>query len=71
MLWKPMPQRPACARKMHLSRTRSDVHSWAYYLILFTIDEAQSKVWVIGLRHGSRLPRPDDLPDERPRDERP
>jgi mRNA-degrading endonuclease RelE of RelBE toxin-antitoxin system len=31
------------------------------YLILFTIDEPASTVWVIGFRHGSRLPRPGDL----------
>jgi hypothetical protein len=31
------------------------------YLILFTIDEAAAKVWVIGFRHGSRLPRPEEL----------
>jgi mRNA-degrading endonuclease RelE of RelBE toxin-antitoxin system len=32
------------------------------YLILFTIDEPAKKVWVIGFRHGSRLPRPLDIP---------
>ncbi len=31
------------------------------YLILFTIDQAASTVWVIGFRRGSRLPRPDAL----------
>ena|ERR1700722_17114466 len=39
------------------------------YLILFTIDDHSRKVWVIGFRHGSRLPRPVDLPDKRPNDE--
>jgi toxin ParE1/3/4 len=32
------------------------------YLLLFTIDAESRKVWVIGFRHGSRLPRPGDLP---------
>jgi toxin ParE1/3/4 len=36
------------------------------YLVLFTIDEPARKVWVIGFRHGSRLPRPNDLPDAPP-----
>ena len=36
------------------------------YLILFTINEDAHKVWVIGFRHGSRLPRPDDLPNAPP-----
>ena len=35
------------------------------YLVLFTIDEGAYKVWVIGFRHGRRLPRPDALPDAR------
>lgn len=38
------------------------------YLILFTIDEPMHKVWVIGFRHGSRLPRPDELPHSPPAD---
>jgi toxin ParE1/3/4 len=41
------------------------------YLILFTIDEDNRKVWVIGFRHCSRLPRPDDLPNEQPERENP
>jgi hypothetical protein len=32
------------------------------YMILFTIDEDEGKVWVIGFRHGQRLPHPGDLP---------
>lgn len=36
------------------------------YLVLFTIDESNAKVWVIGFRHGSRRPRPQDLPDAPP-----
>ena len=39
------------------------------YLILFTIDESAHKVWVVGFRHGNRLPRPNDLPDAAPRNE--
>ena len=38
------------------------------YQVLFTVDEAAGKVWVIGFRHGSRLPRPDQLPDEPPKE---
>ena len=34
-------------------------------LLLFTIDEDQRKGWVVGLRHGHRLPRPQDLPENR------
>jgi ParE toxin of type II toxin-antitoxin system, parDE len=36
------------------------------HLVLFTIDEAAGKVWVVGFRHGARLPRPNDLPDVSP-----
>lgn len=36
------------------------------YLILFTIVEVDLTVIVIGFRHGSRLPRPDDLPEAQP-----
>jgi plasmid stabilization system protein ParE len=36
------------------------------YLLLFTIVEKDRTVIVIGLRHGSQLPRPDELPDEVP-----
>ena len=36
------------------------------YLVLFTINEEDRKVWVLGVRHGHRLPRPDDLPDTQP-----
>ena len=32
------------------------------HLLLFTIDDEQRKVWILGLRHGARLPRPQDLP---------
>jgi len=31
------------------------------HLILFTIDDDHRKVWIVGLRHGHRLPRPQDL----------
>lgn len=34
--------------------------------ILFTIDDESRTVYVIGCRHGMRLPRPDDLPDDAP-----
>lgn len=34
------------------------------HLLLFTVDEDQRKVWVIGLRHGHRLPRREDLPED-------
>lgn len=32
------------------------------HLLLFAVDEALRTVWVVGLRHGHRLPRPPDLP---------
>lgn len=32
------------------------------HLLLFTVDDDQRKVWIIGLRHGHRLPRPGELP---------
>lgn len=32
------------------------------YLILFTVDEINATVYVVGLRHGARLPRPGELP---------
>jgi len=35
------------------------------HLLLFTIDDGERKVWVVGLRHGRRLPRPQDLPEDR------
>lgn len=31
------------------------------HLLLFTIDDESQAVFVLGLRHGRRLPRPDDL----------
>lgn len=31
-------------------------------LLLFAVDGRRSKVWIIGLRHAHRLPRPGDLP---------
>jgi plasmid stabilization system protein ParE len=36
------------------------------YFLLFTIVEKDQTVWVIGFRHGSRLPHPDELPDVEP-----
>ena len=38
------------------------------YLLVFTVDDESSRVWVIGFRHGAMLPRPDDLPDDVPRE---
>lgn len=32
------------------------------HLLLFTVEEERRTVWIIGLRHGKRLPRPGDLP---------
>ena len=32
------------------------------HLVLFRIDDERETVFVIGLRHGHRLPRPGDLP---------
>lgn len=34
------------------------------HLLLFTIDDDRRKIWIIGLRHGHRLPRPGDLPPD-------
>ena len=36
------------------------------YFLLFTIVEEDQTVWVIGFRHGSRLPRPNELPNAPP-----
>jgi len=36
------------------------------YFLLFTIVEEDQTVWVIGFRHGSRLPRANELPHEPP-----
>jgi plasmid stabilization system protein ParE len=33
-------------------------------LILFTIDDEKQTVFVLGVRHGMRLPRPEDLPED-------
>ena len=33
-------------------------------LLLFTVDDERKTVWVMGLRHGHRLVRPDDLPSD-------
>lgn len=38
------------------------------YLMLFTIVEEEKTVWVIGFRHGRRLPRPEELPEGTPRE---
>ena len=32
------------------------------HLLLFTIDDTQKRVWIIGLRHGRRLPRSGETP---------
>ncbi len=34
------------------------------HLLLFTVDDEHGKVWIVGLRHGHRLPRPGDLPPD-------
>ena len=34
------------------------------HLLLFTIDDARRKVWILGLRHGHRLPRREELPPD-------
>lgn len=36
------------------------------YLLLFTVDDETKTVWVLGFRHGSRLPRRGDLPSAPP-----
>jgi plasmid stabilization system protein ParE len=35
------------------------------HLLLFTIDDEHRTVWIVGLRHRHRLPRPEDLPSDR------
>ena len=34
------------------------------HLLLYTVLESHKKVFVVGFRHGKRLPRPDDLPEQ-------
>lgn len=34
------------------------------HLILFTVDEINTTVYVVGLRHGAKVPRPYDLPTD-------
>ena len=34
------------------------------HLLLFTIDDDRRTVWIVGLRHGHRLPRQEELPDD-------
>lgn len=31
------------------------------YLLLYTVDDERRQVWVLGIRHGRRLARPEDL----------
>ena len=55
------PQRAAKAEedayaKYEVRRLVIDSH-----LLLFTIDEDRRKVWIIGLRHGHRLPQSGEL----------
>jgi plasmid stabilization system protein ParE len=39
------------------------------YFLLFTVVDGDQTVWAIGFRHGSRLPRPDELPGGIPNEE--
>ena len=34
------------------------------FMLLFTVVEETKTVWVIAARHGRRLPRPEELPEE-------
>jgi len=34
------------------------------HLLLFAVDDEKRSVWIVGLRHGHRRPRPDDLPPD-------
>lgn len=36
------------------------------HLLLFTIDEEERKVWILGLRHGHRRPHADELAPDPP-----
>lgn len=33
-----------------------------HHLLLYTIDDERGRVVILGIRHGRRLPRPEDLP---------
>ena len=34
------------------------------HLLLFTVDDDKQTVWIVGLRHGHRRPRPQDIPPD-------
>ena len=34
------------------------------HLLLFTVDDDRRTVWIVGLRHAHRRPRPQDLPPQ-------
>jgi plasmid stabilization system protein ParE len=34
------------------------------HLLLFTVDDDRRTVWIVGLRHGHRLPLPEELPED-------
>ena len=34
------------------------------HLLLFAVDDEKRTVWIVGLRHGHRRPRPHDLPPD-------
>ena len=34
------------------------------FLLLFTIDDEERTVWILGLRRGQRMARPGDLPED-------
>jgi len=61
-----MPQRHRLAAENAFKRYEVRRALVGKYVLLFTIDKKARKVWVIGCRHGSRLPRPQDLPDKFP-----
>ena len=36
------------------------------FMLLFAIEEASKRVWILSARHGHQLPKLADLPDDRP-----
>ncbi len=59
--WEEMPRRHNLAAENASKPYEVRRALLGKYSILFTIDENTRTVRVIGFRHGSRLPRPDDL----------
>lgn len=59
-----VPRRCALAPENEHTPYEVRWHAVGEFLLLFTVVEKDSSVYVIGARHGRRLPRPDELPSE-------